>query len=83
MIDTKEFQGASWPPTPVEVHDPDYARLPWAKMGPVGWGAALSLGPLAGALLVGAAWSYVAAKKSRARSAAAPAGGLSLTVEAR
>lgn len=31
-------------------------------MGPVGWGAALLLGPLAGALIIGAIWSAVAGR---------------------
>ena len=40
-------------------HDPKYDRLPWAHMGLGGWGAALSLGPLAFALAFGCAWYYV------------------------
>lgn len=35
QIDTPEFLGAGKPLEFVPVHDPRYARLPWAKMGPV------------------------------------------------
>ncbi len=93
QIDTKHFLGADEPLTAVPARDPDYLRLPWGKMGNVAGGAALLLGPLAGALLVGAAWSYFEAMRARARAAAAaPAaaagrgavrGGLELSVEAR
>jgi hypothetical protein len=71
QIDTKHFLGADKPLEPVPIHDPEYTRLPWAKMGPIGWGAALLLGPLAGALLVGAAYSLVEARGARQRGAAA------------
>lgn len=72
QIDTKHFLGAGKPITYVPIHDPKYSRLPWAKMGPAGWGAALLFGPLAGALLVGAIYSYVSARK--ASNASAPGG---------
>jgi hypothetical protein len=51
--------------TLLPTHDPNYARLPWAKLGTAGWGAALSLGPMAGAALIGAIVSYFAARKVR------------------
>jgi len=73
QIDTPEFLGAGKPLTPVPVHDPRYGRLPWAKMGSVGWGAALLFGPLLGALIVGAAYSAVASKKARRSAEAAAA----------
>lgn len=73
QIDTPEFLGAGKPLTPVPVHDPRYSRLPWAKMGSVGWGAALLFGPLLGALIVGAAYSAVASKKARRSAEAAAA----------
>ena len=39
-------------------HDPNYDRLPWARMGLAGWGAALSLGPLAVGFALGCAWYF-------------------------
>lgn len=53
------------------ARDPAYGRLPWAKLGVAGWGAALSLGPLVGAALVGAAWSLWEAKRAGRSSAKA------------
>ncbi|KAF6260707.1 hypothetical protein COO60DRAFT_1700173 [Scenedesmus sp. NREL 46B-D3] len=58
--------------TLLPTHDPNYARLPWAKLGTAGWGAALSLGPLAGAALVGAVVSYLAARKVRSAGRTTP-----------
>ncbi len=56
------------------ARDPAYARKPWACTGVAGWGAALLLGPLAGAVAVGAAWAYLEARAaSRADAAAAAA----------
>ncbi|KAI8471842.1 MAG: hypothetical protein J3K34DRAFT_225047 [Monoraphidium minutum] len=66
QIDTTHFQGAGQPLTWVPIHDPRYARLPWAKMGPATWGAVLLFGPLVGALAVGAVFSYIAARRARA-----------------
>lgn len=65
QIETPHFQGAGKPVTFVPADDPRFARLPWAKMGSVAWGMALLFGPLLGALLVGAAWSFVAARSAR------------------
>jgi hypothetical protein len=56
------------------VHDPRYSRLPWAKMGSVVWGVVLLVGPLLAALIVGAAFSAVGAKKARKSRAAAEQG---------
>jgi hypothetical protein len=64
-IDTKHFQGLGQPLTLVPVEDPVYARLPWARMGVPAWAAALCVGPLLGAALVGAIWSLVAARRSK------------------
>src|SRR5689334_6164862 len=51
-------------------HDPYYNRLPWAKLGLVKWGVVMLLAPLFGAALVGAVYSFIAAKAAarRARS---------------
>lgn len=46
--------------TEVPVEDPNYSALPWAKTGLLGWGLALSVGPLALSYLVGALWAVVA-----------------------
>jgi len=70
QIDTPHFQGADKPLTLVPVHDPDYARLPWAKTGLVGWGVAMSLGPFIGAAIVGAIYSLVAARKRASQNKA-------------
>jgi len=45
--------------------DPGYSRTPWSKTGLPGWAALLSLGPLLGALVIGAVWSLIAAKRAR------------------
>jgi hypothetical protein len=60
--------------TLLPTHNPDHDKLPWAKLGNVGWGAALSLGPMAGAALIGAIVSYFAARKARKSGATAPEG---------
>jgi hypothetical protein len=62
-IDTKHFNGTSYPMTPVPALDPDYARLPWAKMGNEVWAVLLLFGPLAAAAIVGAVWSLVASRR--------------------
>eukprot|EP00878_Enallax_costatus_P031439 GHUV01034384.1.p1 GENE.GHUV01034384.1~~GHUV01034384.1.p1 ORF type:complete len:233 (+),score=70.01 GHUV01034384.1:45-701(+) len=64
-INTKHFAGANTTAiTLLPARDPNYNRLPWAKLGVTGWGAALLLGPLVGAAMVGAAWSLWEAKKA-------------------
>uniref|UniRef100_A0A383W6A7 Transmembrane protein n=1 Tax=Tetradesmus obliquus TaxID=3088 RepID=A0A383W6A7_TETOB len=60
--------------TLLPTHNPDYAKLPWAKLGTAGWGAALSLGPMAGAALVGAAVSFFAARAARKSGRTTPEG---------
>ncbi|GBF94772.1 hypothetical protein Rsub_07655 [Raphidocelis subcapitata] len=76
QIDTPEFSGASLPLSPVPARNPEYARLPWAKLGNAGWGAALLLGPLAGAAVVGAIYAFFEARSAAAVAArsGAPAG---------
>jgi len=49
------------PLTLVEVHDPDYDRLPWSN-GPALWASIINIGSLAGFILVAVIWSYVASK---------------------
>lgn len=56
------------------ARDPAYTRLPWARTGVVGWGAALLLGPLVGAIAVGAAWSFIEARAGGRAGGAAAAG---------
>ena len=63
QLDSVKFNGSSQALTLVPAHDPDYAKMPWADSD-VYWGLELSLGPLAFALLFGAAFSVCAAKKS-------------------
>lgn len=55
------------PLTLVPAEDPKFARLPWARTGLVGWSLAMLLGPLAGAALVGALYSALAARKASGR----------------
>jgi hypothetical protein len=81
-LDSKDFEGAGKPLTLVPSEDPDFARLPWARTGLVGWSLAMLFGPLVGAALVGAAYSFLAARASASRRAratapAAAAGGAS------
>lgn len=52
-------------PEPVPAADPDYGRLPWAKTGLVGWGVALSVGPLVFSYIFGTIWAAVAGACSR------------------
>eukprot|EP00123_Amoebidium_parasiticum_P005561 comp16722_c1_seq1/m.15016 comp16722_c1_seq1/g.15016 ORF comp16722_c1_seq1/g.15016 comp16722_c1_seq1/m.15016 type:complete len:298 (-) comp16722_c1_seq1:505-1398(-) len=67
QIDTPVFQGAGKPLTLVPLNDPQYAAKPWAKTGLVGWSVALSVGPFLAAALVGAVFSYVAARRQMAK----------------
>ncbi|KAJ3335305.1 hypothetical protein HDU93_005899 [Gonapodya sp. JEL0774] len=53
QIDTKHFAGASAPLTPVAETDPNFMKLPWAKMGLGGWAVALGLGPFLGSFIMG------------------------------
>jgi hypothetical protein len=52
----------------IPTHDPNYSRLPWAKLGLAKWGVVMLLAPLFGAALVGAAYSLVAARVASRRS---------------
>jgi hypothetical protein len=65
QIDTKWFQGADQPVTAVPTHNPDFYKLPWAKMGTAGWGALLLLAPLLGSWAIGMIWAAVAARKAK------------------
>ena len=67
-INSKHFDGADAPLTLLPTHDPNFARLPWARSGLVGWSLALLFGPLVGAALVGAVYSAVAARAAKKRS---------------
>lgn len=72
------------PLTLMPSHDPDFARLPWARTGLVGWSLAMLFGPLLGALLVGAVWSWAAVslRDRRASRTTPQRGGSSELVEA-
>ncbi|KAI9024120.1 hypothetical protein DFJ74DRAFT_667515 [Hyaloraphidium curvatum] len=59
-IDTNQFQGAGLAPQPVPENNPNYMKLPWAKMGIVAWGVALSVGPLVGSYVIGIIWVAIA-----------------------
>lgn len=45
--------------TMVPAADSGFDRLPWAKTGLLGWGLALSVGPLAASYVLGAIWAGV------------------------
>lgn len=60
QIDTPKFKGFNQSLTPVQLHDPNYEKLPWAH-GLHWWALELSIGPLLLAFVVG---SYVAWKGS-------------------
>lgn len=59
---------ASGLPEPVPAYDANYERLPWAKTGLLGWGVALSIGPLTFSYLFGAIWAAVAVRCSKTES---------------
>ena len=50
---------ASGVPEMVPTEDFNYARLPWAKTGLVGWALALSIGPIVFGLVVAMVWAAV------------------------
>jgi hypothetical protein len=56
QLDSVKFNGANKTLTYVPVHDPNYDKLPWASSDAY-WGLELSLGPLAAAFAIGAAFS--------------------------
>jgi hypothetical protein len=65
------FKGAytaSGLPEPVPVVAPNYEKTPWGAMGLLGWGLALSIGPLAAAWIFGSVWACVAAKISATKA---------------
>ena len=57
QIDTPKFKGFNQSLTPVQLHDPNYEKTPWAH-GLHWWAAELSIGPLLLAFAVGScvAW---------------------------
>ena len=55
-LDSAKYQGFNQSLTPVPVHDPNYAALPWSNSD-LYWGLELSIGPLAAAFVVGAVFS--------------------------
>jgi hypothetical protein len=67
-IKTTHFDSMDDPLTLLPTHDPNFARLPWARTGLAGWSVAMLLGPLFGAALVGAIYSAVAARSAKKRS---------------
>jgi hypothetical protein len=73
-LDTKHGDFSSAPMTLLPTHDPKFPRLPWARTGLVGWSLALLLGPLVGAALVGAGFSFFAARAASKRSRTSPSG---------
>lgn len=52
--------------TLVPPEDPDYLSLPWAN-NEVGWSLMLIFAPIVAAIVVGALWSYMAARKAASR----------------
>ena len=52
-----EFKGANAPLTFVPTHNPNFSRQPWAKIGLMGWGIALSIGPLLGSAAIALVYS--------------------------
>ena len=61
QLDSVKFNGSSQALTFVPVHDPNYAKLPWAASD-VYWGLELSVAPLAAAFVFGAVFSICVAK---------------------
>jgi len=61
QLDSAKFNGSSQALTFVPVHDPNYAKLPWAASD-VYWGLELSVAPLAAAFAFGAAFSICYSK---------------------
>jgi len=57
QLDSAKFNGSNQALTFVPVHDPNYAKLPWASSDAY-WGLELSLGPLAAAFVFGAIFVY-------------------------
>jgi hypothetical protein len=54
--------------------DPDYFKLPWARLGLAGWGVVMFVAPFLGAIAVGAFVAWLGARKaSKGITAAAPA----------
>lgn len=45
--------------------DPNYMKLPWAKMGEASWAVALSIGPLAGAFVFGLIYTAIATRNNK------------------
>ena len=65
----KPFYSGNTTLEPVPLYNPIEAELPWAKTGDALWGIVMSFGLMAGCFLVGAVYSFVAAR-SRSASAA-------------
>ena len=63
QLDSAKFNGSSQALTFVPVHDPNYAKLPWAASD-VYWGLELSVAPLAVAFVFGAVFSICVAKSN-------------------
>ena len=61
-LNSAKYQGYNQSLTPVPVHDPNYAALPWSNSD-LYWGLELSMGPLAAAFVVGAMFSYYCASR--------------------
>ena len=64
---------ASGLPEPVPVVAPDYEKTPWGAMGLLGWGLALSIGPLAAAWIFGSVWACIATKIGASKSTSSKA----------
>ncbi|KAJ1624777.1 hypothetical protein T492DRAFT_1044842 [Pavlovales sp. CCMP2436] len=58
----KQPAGSHAPLVAIPIDDPTYFEKPWAKTGLVGWGVALSIGPLLGSAFVAAIFQFVATK---------------------
>jgi hypothetical protein len=70
MLQGDYSNSTEWVPVPET--DPNYARLPWAQTGMVGWATALSIGPMVLSILVGSVVAYYAAKNAPTPSATGP-----------
>jgi len=54
-------------PEPVPVADPNFERLPWARTGLLGWGFALSAGPLLAGYIFGGIWAAIVSCRSNSK----------------
>lgn len=46
--------------------DPNFARLPWARLGLAGWSVTMFIAPFLGAFAVGCIFAFAGARKAKA-----------------